>query len=122
VGVGSTRASSWVIAVIGSTGLAGAVAMGGFLLQAFMRDGNHLDNRERQALTGAKLTLIITLVPISVAGTLVDFGALNAVLFAMTAALAAPGVEALTARTRRRAPFRTRRRPPLVRTRRTSSA
>lgn len=122
VGVGSTRTSSWAIAVVASTGLAGIATMGGFLLQAFTRAGRHLSEGNRQALAGAKLALVVSLVPISVAGTLVDFGALNAVLFAVTAALGASAAESRSFRLRRRPQIQPRRRAAFTRERRVRSA
>ncbi len=113
VGVGSTRASSWPVAVISSTGVPGALAMACFLLQAFTRSGKKLEERDRQTLIGAKLALIIAMVPGAAVGTLADFGALNAVLFAMTAALGAQGQPYVG----RRNLSPKRRRQPLVRPR-----
>ncbi len=113
VGVGSTRASSWPIAVLSSTGVLGGLVMGLFLLQRFTLGGDALDENDRRLLIGAKQALIVVLVPGAVSGTLVDFGALNAVLFAMTAALGASHL-ADSPRGRRRASLPSpRRRGPL---------
>jgi len=115
VGVGSTRTSSWIVAVISSTGVLGALLFLAFVARGFLTYLPHSEVRMRYAAIGARYAFLIILVPASVAGTLVDFGVFNALLFAVMAA--APMVlsrsraasPALVARGRvgRRAPLRT---------------
>jgi hypothetical protein len=118
VGVGSTRTSSWPVAILASTGVVGAIVMGAFLVQRFTLGGKGLDDAERRMLTGAKLALIVVMVPGAVAGTLVDFGPLNAVLFAMTAALGASHLADSPRGRRRESLPSANRRAPLVSSRR----
>ncbi|WP_267419124.1 hypothetical protein [Sphingomonas sp. GC_Shp_1] len=115
VGVGSTRTSSWIVAVISSTGVLGALLLLAFLARGFLAYLAHTDARMRYAAIGARYAFLIILVPASVAGTLVDFGVFNALLFAVMAAapkvlsLSRPAVPAPAARgrLRRRAPLPT---------------
>src|SRR3546814_15462627 len=81
-----------------------------------MRGSKGLDDQDRHTLTGAKLTLIVALVPVAASGTPADFGAINAVLFAMIAALGAQALEERP-RLRRRSLPPTHKRPPHVRPR-----
>ena len=118
VGVGATRTSSWPVAVLSCTGGLGALAMGCFLAQRFLLSGAELDEPDRRMLAGAKLALIVVLVPGAVSGTLVDFGPLNAALFAMTAALAVSHLPETPRGRRRGGLAASQRRSPLDRSRR----
>lgn len=86
VGVGSTRTSSWIVAVISSTGVLGAFMLLAFLARGFLAYLARTDARMRFAAVGARYSFLIVLIPAAVAGTLVDFGVFNAFLFAVMAA------------------------------------
>lgn len=87
VGVGSTRASSWPVAVLSSTGVIGGLLMALFFLRLLTLSLRNASDEIRRVVTGARYSLAVCLVPSAVAGTLVDFGAFNATLFAITTAL-----------------------------------
>jgi hypothetical protein len=87
VGIGSTRASNWMIAVMTSTGLLGASLMFGFLAFALFAPVPRGDPALRAMCLGSRIALIIILVPALGVGTLVDFGPCNALIFASLAAL-----------------------------------
>lgn len=87
VGVGSTRASSWPVAVLSSTGVIGGLLMIMFFLRLWTLSLRGAGDTIRRVVTGARYSLLVCLVPGAVAGTLVDFGAFNATLFAITTAL-----------------------------------
>jgi hypothetical protein len=87
VGVGSTRASSWPVAVLSSTGVIGGLLMALFFLRLLTLSLRNASDEIRRVVIGARYSLAVCLVPGAVAGTLVDFGAFNATLFAITTAL-----------------------------------
>lgn len=87
VGVGSTRASSWPIAVLSSSGVIGALLMVIFLLRIAMQSLRGASDEIRRVVVGARYSIAVCIIPSAVAGTLVDFGAFNATLFAITTAL-----------------------------------
>lgn len=87
VGVGSTRASSWPVAVLSSCGIIGALFMVVFLLRMATYNLRGATDEIRRVVVGARFAIVVCIVPSAVAGTLVDFGAFNATLFALTAAL-----------------------------------
>jgi hypothetical protein len=87
VGVGSTRASSWPVAVLSSTGVIGGLLMALFFLRLLTLGLRNASDEIRRVVIGARYSLAVCLVPSAVAGTLVDFGAFNATLFAITTAL-----------------------------------
>jgi len=88
VGIGSTRTSSWPIALLASTGIAGAVAMGAFLLRVLtVSPPPGADRLHRQMLYGAKLSWLVAFVPGAVSSPSVDFGVLSATLFGIVAGL-----------------------------------
>lgn len=113
VGVGSTRASSWPIAVLSSSGVIGALLMVMFLLRIATRNLRSANDEIRRVVVGARYSIAVCIVPGAVAGTLVDFGAFNATLFAITAAL--PTLIPLAPRRRARArPARDDRQLPMT--------
>lgn len=89
VGIGSTRASSWPVAVLSSTGVIGGLFMVLFLIRIATISLKGATDEIRRIVTGARYSIVICMVPGAVAGTLVDFGAFNATLFAITTALPA---------------------------------
>lgn len=102
VGVGSTRASSWPVAVLSSTGVIGGLLMIMFFLRLATLSLRGANDDIRRVVTGARYSLAVCLVPGAVAGTLVDFGAFNATLFAITTAL--PTLIPVATQRRRRVP------------------
>lgn len=86
VGVGSTRTSSWVVAVLSSTGVLGALLLLAFLARGFFAYLPRTDLVIRFSAIGARYAFLIVLIPAAVAGTLVDFGIFNALFFAVMAA------------------------------------
>jgi hypothetical protein len=86
VGVGSTRTSSWVVAVLSSTGVLGALLLLAFLARGFVAYLPRTDLVIRFSAIGARYAFLIVLIPAAVAGTLVDFGIFNALFFAVMAA------------------------------------
>lgn len=103
VGVGSTRASSWPVAVLSSTGVIGGLLMIMFFLRLATLSLRGANDDIRRVVTGARYSLAVCLVPGAVAGTLVDFGAFNATLFAITTAL--PTLIPVATQRRRRVPL-----------------
>lgn len=87
VGVGSTRASSWPVAVLSSSGVIGALLMVMFFLRIATLSLRGATDEIRRVVVGARYSIAVCIVPSAVAGTLVDFGAFNATLFAITTAL-----------------------------------
>jgi hypothetical protein len=86
VGVGSTRTSSWVVAVLSSTGVLGALMLLAFLVRGFLASLPRTNPVIRFSTVGARYAFLIVLIPAAVAGTLVDFGIFNAFFFAVMAA------------------------------------
>lgn len=86
VGVGSTRTSSWLVAVLSSTGVLGALMLFAFLARGMLIYLPHTDRILRFSAIGVRYAFLIVLVPAAVAGTLVDFGIFNAFFFAVMAA------------------------------------
>lgn len=86
VGVGSTRSSSWVIAVLSSTGVIGMLILLSFLARGFLIRLPSTVETVRQAAIGSRYAFVVVLAPAAVAGTLVDFGVFNAFFFAVMAA------------------------------------
>jgi hypothetical protein len=88
VGVGSTRTSSWFVAVLSNTGIIGTALLAAFIMRLFMTRPNETDTTAAGYVSGLKLVLLCSLVPTAIAGTLVDFGALNGAIFGIIVGLA----------------------------------
>ncbi|WP_420137410.1 hypothetical protein [Sphingomonas sp.] len=117
VGVGSTRSSSWPVALVSGTGVLGGALMAAFLLRFLSAStSKDADRVSRQILYGAKLSWLVVFIPGAVSSPSVDFGAMSASLFGMAAAvMGTDGVRAI--RDRRRKPLARRDiRQPLART------
>lgn len=87
LGVGSTRTSNWVLAVLTGTGLLGAGLLLAFILLALFASVPRGDPVLRGMCLGSRIALIILAVPALGAGTVVDFGPFNALIFGSLAAL-----------------------------------
>lgn len=90
VGVGSTRASSWIVAVLCGTGVIGSVLLLSFIARAMLEPvGAGASPADRELLSGSRRALLVALLPAMTAATSVDFGVLVAVLFATMTAIPA---------------------------------
>jgi len=102
-GLGSVRASSWPMAILGNIGLPGALLMGAYLLRQFF-SRSHGGPAMQRLLTGAKFAMIPLLVVNSLVGTSVNFNFMTATLLGLIAAAsqpsAVPGSRATGARRR----------------------
>jgi hypothetical protein len=89
VGVGSTRSSSWPVALVSGTGIAGAILMVAFLARFLLASvpGAAADKVSRLMLYGAKLSWLVVFVPGAVSSPGVDFGTLSAALFGIMAGM-----------------------------------
>lgn len=85
LGVGSTRPSSWLVAVMASTGLIGAGLMAAFVVRAMMGCAQASKSVFADMGRQARWAWGVMLVPALGAGTSVDFGYEQAILFAMMA-------------------------------------
>ncbi|MDE8345433.1 MAG: hypothetical protein POH28_04550 [Acidocella sp.] len=73
VGVGSTRSSDWVVALVSNTGILGAFTLGMVFLQAFLRNPGH-DRQRAGVATALKFAMIIPLAAETVSSPVPDFG------------------------------------------------
>lgn len=87
VGIGSTRASSWPVAVLSSCGVLGAGLIVALFLRLMTVPLNGRSGALYRVATGSRFGLLVASAPSLTAGTLVDFGPYNATLFALAAAL-----------------------------------
>lgn len=87
VGVGSTRTSNWLLAVLTGTGLLGAALLLAFVSLALFAPVPRGDPGLRAMCLGSRIALIVVAVPALGAGTVVDFGPFNALIFGSLAAL-----------------------------------
>lgn len=85
LGAGATRASSWPVALVAGGGVLGAGLMVGFILRSLTGNIPH-DPMMARAMRGARACWLVLAVPAAGAGTSIDFGFANAVLFAVLAA------------------------------------
>ncbi|PVX30865.1 hypothetical protein [Sphingomonas pokkalii] len=87
VGLGGTRASSWAVSVVASTGVVGGLLLflfiAGRMLAVFPADGSP----EWLMARGAKRAMVTLAAPMLLASTTPDFGPLLAVDFALLTAL-----------------------------------
>lgn len=88
VGVGSTRSSSSIVAVISQTGFLGAILFYGFALQTYLRRANRLVHGSSDILMGLRLAFVAPFLVASVTGS-IDFGVFNAFFFGIAAAVSA---------------------------------
>lgn len=82
VGVGSTRASDWVIAVLSNTGVLGGLALGILLLQTFLRRTGR-DRFRAGIATALKVALIVPLATETVSSPVPDFGPVIAIMIGL---------------------------------------
>lgn len=79
VGLGGTRASNQIVALLSSTGIMGGFLYLMFLVKLFLQGASN--NENQRLANNSKLTIIIILVPGLLAGTIADFGVINALLY-----------------------------------------
>jgi hypothetical protein len=85
-GLGSVRASSWPVALLGNIGIIGTMLMAGFVLSIVNRRQIDSKNFDRNIASAAKLALIPLLGMASLSGTSVGFGLMPAVLIGVAGA------------------------------------
>jgi hypothetical protein len=89
LGVGSTRASSWFVALACGTGVIGCALFGLFVLNAVFQPVGRANFPDRLLIGGAKRTPLVSLLPFAGSATSVDFGTLIAFVFAVLTAIPA---------------------------------
>lgn len=108
LGVGSTRASSWFVALACGTGVVGSALLGLFVLNAVFQPVGRAEVTDRLLLGGAKRTLLVSLLPFAGSATSVDFGLLIAFVFAVLTAIPANSAQSRGVAESRVAPSRHR--------------
>jgi hypothetical protein len=81
VGLGGARASNWYYVILSNTGVIGAILLGIFLLQCFLRPPASDENSQTSLSLGLKFSMIPNLVMAGLSGTTPDPGAQNAVTY-----------------------------------------
>ena len=89
VGLGSTRTSNWLAAIVSNAGLLGATFMGIFLVQTFVKRPRWRTPMTAELLVALKLSLLPALVMAALDSPGPDFGALMAVAFGAITGVAA---------------------------------
>ena len=84
LGAGSTRASSWAVALIASTGILGALLMTAFIVRGLFARLPRGDAEWSRQIVGARLAWLVCFVPAAGAATSIDFG-LSGIFFAYMA-------------------------------------
>ncbi|MBP2276034.1 hypothetical protein [Sphingomonas sp. PL20] len=87
VGVGSTRASSWPVALISGAGVLGAALMAAFIARCVLTPTPPGKTSVRRMAAGARIALLVCAIPAAGASTSVDYGFASAILFAIMAAI-----------------------------------
>ncbi|MEE7455544.1 hypothetical protein MPAR168_19960 [Methylorubrum populi] len=90
VGLGSIRVSNWVISILGSTGLFGALMMFGFIAQQLVAAPRNATRKAVVFATVTKLALVPVLVMYQLAGTIPDIGIAASAALGMIAAAHTP--------------------------------
>ncbi|PXW50972.1 hypothetical protein [Methylobacterium sp. B4] len=90
VGLGSIRVSNWVISILGSTGLFGALMMFGFIAQQLVAAPRNATRDAVVFATVTKLALVPVLVMYQLAGTIPDIGIAASAALGMIAAAHTP--------------------------------
>jgi hypothetical protein len=108
LGVGSTRASSWFVALACGTGVIGSALLGLFVMHAVFQPVGRAHFADRLLIGGAKRTLLVSLLPFAGSATSVDFGLLIAFVFAVLTAIPANSAQSRVPAEPRVAPSRHR--------------
>jgi hypothetical protein len=74
VGLGSVRTSNWFVNILSSTGVIGAVLLGGFILLLYVRRCRAAGPREREFATALKFAMVPQFATAALIGTTPDFG------------------------------------------------
>ena len=90
VGLGSIRVSNWMISILGSTGLFGALLMFGFIAQQLVAAPRNATREAVVFATVTKLALVPVLVMYQLAGTIPDIGIAASAALGMIAAAHTP--------------------------------
>jgi hypothetical protein len=110
VGLGSTRASNWFVAILSNTGVLGAGFIAIFLVQGLLcKPKPRLPPEHSNMVTGLKLIYSTILAMGALAGTTADFGAGGGLIFGLLVALTE------RAKTERKPALARRWRPPELR-------
>jgi hypothetical protein len=88
IGLGSARASNWVIAVFSTTGFLGATLMAIFLAQTFLRPRGR-DAYANGVARAFKLALVVPLATMTLSTSATDFGIFVAIVFGMITGISA---------------------------------
>lgn len=88
VGMGGTRASNSVVAVLSNTGFLGGLCYYGFVLQTVLRRTHPQDETGAAFLNAVRWTMAPALATTILIGTSADFGYFNAWLYGLAAAVA----------------------------------
>jgi hypothetical protein len=88
IGLGSTRASSWIFAVLSNLGAPGAILLAIFMLQVVFAKA--VETYERELLLALKLALIPGMLVPTLSGTSVGYGLGNAFVIGVALALITP--------------------------------
>jgi hypothetical protein len=94
-GVGGSRASSWIYALLSNIGLPGTALLAIFLLQTLL--ARAAEPSDRALARAVKLALLPSLLIISLSGSSVGFGLGASILFGLTAAICWPAAKPSTA-------------------------
>ena len=108
LGVGSTRASSWFVALASGTGVIGSVLLAVFVLNALLQPIRNAGSADRLLVGGAKRALLVIMLPFAGSATSVDFGLLLAFVFAVLTGI--PAASAQIPQTSAKPPVSMRRR------------
>jgi hypothetical protein len=87
VGLGSARASSWVISILGNIGFIGAALMLAFLALSMLSHPPKGRTQNEDLATGAKVAMIPILTMASLSGTSVGFDLMTACMFGLIGAV-----------------------------------
>jgi hypothetical protein len=98
VGMGATRASNGVVAIVSNTGVLASALYFGFLLQTFLRRANKGDDVGGAMISAFHWSYLPSFTISVLAGTSADFGSYNGMLFAIVMAIALPPVAQNAAR------------------------
>ncbi|HPE47606.1 MAG: hypothetical protein R3B98_10120 [Hyphomonas sp.] len=94
VGLGSCRASSWVLALLSNTGIAGTLLLAAFLGLLLMSKHQSATFRDRFRMRGAKLVLLVSMAGLTLSGTSADFGVFAAACMGFILAWKYPAADA----------------------------
>lgn len=89
VGLGGTRASNAIVALVSNVGIIGALLYYGFVASVFLSQAPRLDGRDHAIAHGARWSYIAPFATAVLVGTTADFGLFNAWLYGLAIAATA---------------------------------